>query len=93
MFWTLRQGHQMMTIDEISKTPNAGWMASSRKPSIHTWLQADMDPTTEQRLKVAGNVVIPKMAWVAANMLSHMAKWQPMEAPDFEYWFEKQYHT
>lgn len=53
--------------------PRQEWMPSSKKPPVHTWLQPAMDDMTKNQLRVAGNVVIPKMAYVAANALANMA--------------------
>ena len=78
----------MMSMEEISNISKQPWLPESRKPTIHTWLQPSMDEKTQERLKVAGNVVIPQMAWVAAHMLSKMATWNPLQDPDFDYWIK-----
>ena len=75
----------MMTVAEISSMTNKDWMPASKKPAVHKWLQPEMDEKTQSRLKVAGNVVIPQMAWVAANMLAKMSRWNPLEDTGFEY--------
>ena len=67
------QGHKLLSKDDLSNMPRQEWMPSSRKPPIHTWLQPKMDDLTKNQLRVAGNVVIPKMAYVAANALAKMA--------------------
>lgn len=52
-------------------------MPLSNRPPLEKWLQPEMDPETKQRLKVAGNVVIPHMAFLAAHALAKLAKITP----------------
>lgn len=56
-------------------------MVPSTKPPVHQWLQKKMDDRTKDRLRVAGNVVIPQMAYVAANILAKMSNfnWETMD--------------
>ena len=75
------QGHKLLTNEELANMPKQDWMVSSTKPPVHQWLLKKAGDNTKDRLRVAGNVVIHQMAYVAANMLAKMSNfnWENMD--------------
>ena len=61
-----------MSKEAMKALPATEWMPLSKKPPVHQWLLPNMDEATKSRLKVAGNVVMPPMAYFAAMVLSTM---------------------
>lgn len=67
----------MLDDQAIKKFSATKWMQLSKTPPLERWLQPEMDEETKNRLKIAGNVVIPQMAYLAANALAKLAKITP----------------
>lgn len=61
-----------MENEMLKQFPRQRWMAKSKHTPLKDWLQAKMDPATQQRLKMCGNVVIPHMAWYAINTMAKL---------------------
>lgn len=60
-----------MSNETLKSLPQQCWMSKSHRPPLSTWLQPQMDTLTESRLKALGNVVVPAMANLAINVMSH----------------------
>lgn len=72
-----RQGHTLMDDHAVKMFSQKEWMPLSKGPPLERWLQPEMDDDTKNRLRLAGNVVIPQMAYLAANALGKLAKITP----------------
>ena len=66
------QGHRMLTQKGLEQWPTCEWMQGSKRPGVHTWLSKTQGPEYCGRLKTIGNVVVPQMAFCAANLFHGM---------------------
>ena len=62
----------MMSDYEMKNMTMAAWMEHSHKPPMHEWLAPDQSEIDKSRMGMLGNLVVPQMAWFAANMLARM---------------------
>lgn len=61
-----------MTKVEMQEMPTREWMRLSKRPQIHEWLSGSQSSLDKARLSILGNIVVPQMAYFAANMLAEM---------------------
>ena len=73
-YFCICQGFKMFSKEEMASWPEQEWMRGSKKPEVHTWLSKTQGANDAGRLRLLGNIVIPQMAFCAANLLSEM--WQ-----------------
>ena len=64
----------MLSHTEIKEMPARPWMPRSNKPELADWLSPNFTETDTSRLEVIGNIVVPQMGYLAANMLASMWK-------------------
>jgi hypothetical protein len=55
---------------ELQKWPQENWYPNA-KPPLQSWLSATREPLDQDRLKAVGNIVMPKMAFMAMNVIGH----------------------
>ena len=66
-------GNTLLKIMPASQ-PASAWMPQSKRPEIHEWLSKSQSKSEKARLDAVGNIVVPKMAYFAANILAQMWK-------------------
>lgn len=64
----------MMDTAALKCWPKKKWMAGSKKPQLHKWLEHKKSSGSKDRLEMIGNVVVPGMANFAMQCLASM--WQ-----------------
>ena len=67
MMW---QDFKLKTVKEMNEQANADWNCES-KPELSKWLKAKQCPIDKERLKAVGNIVFPKCAQLAVNVIAH----------------------
>ena len=61
---------RLMPLESLRALPGCEW-GSGTKPHITEWLQPDLLPGEQEQLKSMGNIVIPAMANLAAQIFAH----------------------
>ena len=64
------EGMKLNDIDMLKTWPECAWHRESR-PLLYRWLSMETSKENQQRLHCVGNIVMPDMAYLAANMLGH----------------------
>ena len=59
----------MMSNMEMTEHSAQSWMPLSNAPELHSWLAPEQSEEDRNRLGVIGNIVVPQMAFFAAQML------------------------
>ena len=68
------KGHKMTDSAALKRWPKKKWMAASKKPKLHQWLEHKRSRESKDRLHMIGNIVVPEMAYFATQCLASM--WQ-----------------
>lgn len=62
------QGAELDTSESFAAACRAPWNPTE-EPALHEWLSPSMDSCAEQRLHMVGNIVFPKQAHFALNLI------------------------
>ena len=65
----------MATSETLRTMTVMPWMAGSHKPEMKDWLSQDQTAEDKERLKAIGNVVVPRMGYLALQILAEI--WNP----------------
>ena len=66
----LWEDFKLRTVEEMHTQANGIWNGDS-KPELSKWLKAKQCPSDKARLKAVGNIVFPKCAQLAVNVIAH----------------------
>ena len=66
------EGMKLNGIDALKSWPECAWHPESR-PLLYRWLSKETSKENQERLHCVGNIVMPDMAYLAANLLGHGA--------------------
>jgi hypothetical protein len=55
---------------ELKTWPQKDWH-SSAKPALKSWLASEKTKLDMERLKAVGNIVMPRVAYMAINLIGH----------------------
>ena len=66
------EGMKLNGIDALKMWAECAWHPESR-PLLYRWLSKETSKENQERLHCVGNIVMPDMAYLAANLLGHGA--------------------
>ena len=63
----------LMSVSNLRRLPAKPWKKRT-EPPMHTWLDAELPEEQKERLTCLGNIVMPAVANLAAQLFAHSFK-------------------